>query len=159
MSMVIVTQNQYLLCNKIHHICLNEHVENNHYGSVDRYIKELTYNITILYVADSAANNGIGGNHRDELRECTVNIRGKVNAHKVYRDLIRQIRDQMPDQLFLDKAFENIIGYDLEMVEKDEEIELKKVQEQNDGVTKKVRRAGKAKRNGQKVLRKSKARR
>lgn len=158
MSIVIVTQNQYILASKIHHIVLNEnydHVDVG-YGHNRRSIKELTYNINILYVCDQGGS-GYNNATRDELKECNVSIRGKVNAHKVFRDLIRQIREQMPDQLFLDKALEGILSQSLDLIEKDEQIELKAAKEfLDDRSPKKVRRVRKTKGTGKTVLRKTK---
>lgn len=107
--MVIVTKNQYVLAHKIHHITMDQQISyqdvkiaNNKYKTV----KDVYYNITILYVPETNVNN----NNRDEVRECNVIIRGAVDAHKVFSSLIEQIREQMTDSLYLDKALENMLS-------------------------------------------------
>ena len=155
MSIVIVTQNQYLLASKIHYVNLNETSEviDLGYGAGRRQVKELLYSIHIVYSPD----NVTATSSRDDHRECNVAIRGKVNAHRVFRDLIRQIREQTPDQLYLDKALEVLLGKELSLVAEEEEIELKAAKElSGDRISKKVRRTGKKKRRNKKVLRKPK---
>lgn len=123
--MVIVTKNQYLLASKIHHITMEERIDynevnlgkNNVRTAVDKY-----HMITIIYSPDS--NTGSGSNHTrssEEVRECAVIVRGAVNAVKVFHDLVRQIREQMPDQLFLDTALERMIAdTDFDVIDKED---------------------------------------
>ena len=108
--MVIVTKNQYLLASKIHHITMSEHIDyldvRNSSGRMTS-VKNCWYNLSIIYSPETTQqghNNGLG--RGDEIRECAVQIRTAVDAHKVFRDLIQQIREQMPDQLYLDTALE-----------------------------------------------------
>lgn len=173
--MVIVTQNQYLLASKIHHITMDEQVNYQEVRGANgkqKTIADRYYQITIIYSPESVTNsNGNQIRSSDEQRECSVIIRGAVDAHKVFHDLIQQIREQMPDQLFLDKALERMIANaDFDLIEKadkrkkddlDSLFELRKLfgGTVNDRSTKKVRKPRKAKRRSKKVLRKSKARR
>jgi hypothetical protein len=157
MSLVIVTKNQYLLASKIYHITLNEETQ---YCDVRLPtgkligIKDETYHITITYVPDVASQNT-----RDDVRECVVTMKGKVDAYKIYKDLIRQIREQMPDALFLDKAFESLLGEaelaDIAESEKEYNnpfgLEFK-----DDRSTKKIRKPRKTKRTSKKVFRRAK---
>lgn len=164
MSFVIVTKNQYILASKIHHITMNEHTEyidiRNSSGRVVS-TKNNYFNITILYVPETTVqgHNGLG---REDLRECHVTIKSAVNAHKVFQDLVSQIREQMPDQLYLDKALERMIGsVDIKELEDQDKYLLEPSQQSsqrksNDSNSKKVRRTGKTKRRSKKVLRKSK---
>ncbi len=109
--MVIVTQNQYLLATKILHITMDEQTnyveirKNGAYHSA----REKYYQITIVYVPEAFSTNNHHQGH-NETRECTVNIRGAVNAHKSFNSLMEQIREQIPDTLFLDKAVEKMFG-------------------------------------------------
>lgn len=163
--MVIVTKNQYLLASKINHITMNEHTEYiDIRNSSGRVVSEKSsyYNICILYVPETTqvGHNGLG---REELRECNVHIKSAVNAYKVFKDLVEQIREQMPDQLYLDKALERMIGgVDIKELEQQDQYMLKASEQQSsqrksrDSNSKKVRRTGKAKRRSKKVLRKSK---
>jgi hypothetical protein len=142
--MVIVTRNHYVLAAKIHHVTLDEDIE--HIDIKDRRGRYLTvsrpkYVITIQYSPD------IGQNGRDEIRECTITLIDKCDAHSVYRDLVQQIRDQMPDELYLDQAIDRLLNqYSLE-----NKAESDKKEDQESGVlddrsTKKIRSSRKKKR-------------
>lgn len=160
MAIVIVTQNQYLIASRIHYINLNEsydYVEVGH-GRNRKSIKEFSHSIHIMYTPDSGTPSQSLSSSREDYRECNVSIRGKVNAHRVYRDLIRQIREQMPDQLFLDKALETLLGQELSLIEHEEkeELELAKAGS-NDRSSKKVRSTRKTQRRSKKVLRRAKS--
>lgn len=181
--MVIVTQNQYVLAAKIHHITMDENIDyvdarNKHGRNVS--VKNASYTITIIYVPDNPSNNS--SNRNDESRECTVVLRNAVTAHKIFKDLIEQIREQMPDQLYLDKALERMLaGVDSAKLEAQDASDAKddffslatapitkmkklrkllkataKRKKPNDRKAKAVRGLGKAKRGSKGVLRKTK---
>lgn len=162
MSLVIVTKNQYIIASKIHHIVLNEGYEYHDVrNSAGRMIgvRENTYQIHIIYTPDSSSNNNGRG---EERHDCTVTMRGKVDAYKVYKDLIRQIREQMPDALFLNTALERLLSdADFEAIANSEEQDKLECMEimKDDRRTKKVRKSRKAKRASKKVLRRAKRRR
>lgn len=161
--MVIVTQNQYILATKIHHITMDEqfdHKEIYLHNGRRKTVVEKYFQITVIYTPDTTAQQHNGNARHDEIRECSVILRGAVNAHLVFKNLIQQIREQMPDQLYLDKALENMLaGIDLNSLkEKDAEDKLL-LEIGNDRSAKTVRRARKTKRAGKAVLRKSKKRR
>ena len=166
--MVIVTKNQYLLASKIHHITIDENVN---YVDVRTTtgrtisLRDAHYVIQIIYAPENVNTNGNNVRNNDEFRECSITIRSAVDAYKVFKDLIQQIREQMPDQLYLDTALERMIaGTDMSsLVEKDENDEEDKftasltlVEKKNDARSKKVRRPRKAKRASKKVLRRTK---
>lgn len=161
MAIVIVTKNQYLLASKIHHITMTEqreYIDVRTNSGKFRSIKQEVYTICIYYTAEQS-QQGLGGS-RDETRSCEVALHGKIDAYKVYADLIRQIREQSPDQLFLDKALEDLLNqHSTEIKDMGKEnypfLEL----DDNDARSKKLRKPRKAKRRSEKVLRKSKARR
>jgi hypothetical protein len=157
MSMVIVTQNQYILATKVHSVTLDESrdwVE----VKVDKHtvsVRDAMYTINITYAPDTAsANSG-----RDEYRECSVTVHGKVQAYKLFKELINQIREQMPDVLFLNQALENLLNQDtLDMIGQEEINERKEEGARYDAFASKIRGVGKAKRKRKKVLRRSKKR-
>ena len=153
--MVIVTQNQYILASKIFHVTLNEEYDwksRSGNSSGRGMYREYKYTITVLYAPEVLTNNS-----REDKMECVVVIRGALNAYKIYKDLINQIREQLPDQLFLDKAIENILNQeDLEKIKIRDDNDLIEERLLNDAITNEVRRAGKAKRSRKKVLRRSK---
>lgn len=154
--MVIVTKNQYLLASKIHHVTLDEHVEfvDARAGGKLISVRNTHYTIHVIYSPDSInTNSGNNNSSRDEYKECNVTIRSKVDAHKVFNDLITQIREQMPDTLFLDKALERMLaGTDLDAAEiVDQRDRAKQALKDifggnNDRSTKKVRKPRKTKR-------------
>lgn len=162
--MVIVTQNQYILASKINHVTMDEQVNTlelinpngRRYSILDRY-----YQITVIYTPEnSQVQNQYGstaGNRGDEVRECTVIVRGAVNSHLVFKNLIQQIREQMPDQLYLDTALERMLtGIDLDSLkdkdsqEDDFKLEIKNATKPSPT---KVRKPRKAKRTSKKILR------
>ncbi len=168
--MVIVTQNQYILASKINHVTMDEQlhtielvgINGRRYSILDRY-----YQITVIYTPEaSQVTNNFGnnsGNRGDEIRECSVIVRGAVNAHLVFKNLIQQIREQMPDQLYLDTALERMLtNTDMESLkdkdskEDDFKLEIKNATKPS---TKKVRKPGKAKRTSKKVLRGARSKR
>lgn len=119
--MVIVTKNQYLLASKIYHITLDENVNyidarNKHGKNVS--VKQTNYTIQVIYAPEDLSTP----NHQQrnsEQRECSITIRSGVDAHKVFRDMVEQIREQLTDQLYLDKALEKMLGsIDLETMNK-----------------------------------------
>lgn len=128
-------------------------------------LRDAHYVIQIIYSPENVASNNGQLRNQDEQRECSVTIRSAVDAYKVFKDLIQQIREQMPDQLYLDTALERMIANTdmASLVEKDEEddedkfaVSLTVVEKKNDRRAKKVHKPRKAKRRNQKVLRKSK---
>lgn len=161
MSVVLVTPNMYLIASKILHITMDEHVNyievRQSTGKFKTHFDKY-FNINIIYETEVVSNQnpGFGGkSHSGDTRECSIEIRGATNAHKMFNNMIEQIRNQMPDVLFLNQAVEALFNQvDTKFLEdKDQE----KVKMNYDADTKKVRRAGKAKRAGKAVLRKSKS--
>lgn len=160
MSIVIVTKNQYLLASKIHHIVLNEghdYVDVRTKSGRTIGASESTYTINIIYTPEVTNVN----NNREERHECTVTMRGRVHAYRVYKDLINQIREQMPDQLFLNKALEQLLSEDdfIKIANAEAEDDRKCEETMYDRRPKKIRKPRKAKRNSKKVLRGPKRRR
>lgn len=168
--MVIVTQNQYLQASKIYHVIMDEQVNYIEFRKNGKYAsaREKYFQITIVYAPESYSTSGSGfsgGHQSSETRECCVNIRGAVNAHKVFNNLVEQIREQMPDTLFLREAVEKLLnGTNLEEISlKDKDFgdleqldkEHKSVRKPNKRATK-LHKSGKAKRGSKAVLRRAK---
>lgn len=169
--MVLVTQNQYILAAKINHITMDEQIQHQEVRStngryktrVDRY-----FQITVIYTPEASQNQqnfNSKGHNGEETRECSVILRGHVHAHNVFTNLIQQIREQLPDQLYLDTALERMIaGTDIEGLKGEDRkfedsdsfmLEAPSVKSSS----KKVRATGKAKRASKKVLRGTKRKR
>lgn len=149
--MVIVTSNHYLIAKSISHIVLDEFIDytdartrSGKYTSIPRP----RYDICITYIPEYAQR-------ADDTRECTIRLTSKAQAHIIYRDLISQIREQMPDQLFLDNVVDSILNqYDPEALSLKENKELMSYKEAlNDVESEEVRSIRKKKRRNQKLLR------
>lgn len=110
--MVIVTQNQYILAHKINHITMDEQVQYHEVRSSSgryRTVIDKYFQITVIYIPEQTQANSSNGREPDP-KECSVIIRGAASAHKVFANLIQQIREQMPDQLYLDTALERMLA-------------------------------------------------
>lgn len=162
--MVIVTQNQYILASKINHITMDEqlqHVEVRSKNGRCRTIIQRYFQITVVYIPEVSNGHGNNSANRgDDIKECSVIIRSAIDAYVVFKNLIQQIREQMPDQLYLDTALEKMLsGVDLDNLKNqdkthnDNQLEINHATKRS---TKKVRRTGKAKRASKKVLRRTK---
>lgn len=109
MSLTIVTSRTYLLCEAINHISLRAEPEriNNH--KIMPY-----YYIDINFVPLSRGNGGgsssLSSRNNDEDHQVCIKVIGEKVALRVYKEIVQQIREQMPDQMYLDKMVENILG-------------------------------------------------
>lgn len=163
--MVIVTQNQYILASKIHHITMDEQINYREVviNSRQNTVKEEYFQITIVYSPQDVNTQTQSHRSSDDMRECSVIIQSKFNAHKVFKDLIEQIREQMPDQLYLDKALERMLGsLDKEKMVEDYEGNAKHVllsmeEKRHDRKSKKIRGVRKTKGRGKGLLRPAKS--
>jgi hypothetical protein len=125
-NLVIVTKHCYLLCESINYISVEEAEEEKANNSLfvlpkkKKLKRKLTrqqqlmealetkarvYEITIDFVpvAHPASN---GGSRRDDRSAVTIMVRGYTECLALFKDMVHQIREQMPDQLYLDKLVE-----------------------------------------------------
>lgn len=181
MALVIVTQNQYIVASKILNICMDEQVNyvdvrlpsGKLSTGVERY-----YQIGVHYISEPM-NSHHSNQSSGDYRECSVILRGAKNAHAVFNSIIEQIREQIPDDLFLAKALEKMLGnMDEAVIEakdtnstfsirdskrkrpsKGKKMHILKEEEKRDSSSKKVRRTRKTKRASKDILRKPKKRR
>ena len=127
-QLVIVTESNYLICESIYHVTLdcvdtdNELVSaiNNAMKlqrklkvkptklqtSVNKAKERARYKITINYAPVPVSQN----TGRIDTRECDIVIYGFSNASRIFRDIVEQIREQMPDQLYLNKLVDKLLG-------------------------------------------------
>lgn len=122
-NLVIVSSHCYLLCEAINHITLDD-CDNESYDKVEYLTKSKKSGrsgklskkkemlnlkkwckITLNYVPATKSQNSRG----DDIRSVEILIQGKEIANTLYKEIISQIREQMPDQLFLDKLVDNIL--------------------------------------------------
>lgn len=133
----IVTDRLYLLTEKIHSIYVDEEMDHFQSSSGKRsYVPQ--FKIVINFVPIDANNSN---NIRND-NSATVEIRGFGRKRTVllFKDIVRQIREQCPDQLYLDKVIDNFLSQEVE----------------DDAGTKEIRRLGEEERRSKKVLRRSK---
>lgn len=159
MAIVIATRNQYILAKHIHSVVLTERFQTIEVNKNNKYYSIVlnTYEIQVIYTPDGPSSPQ---GRFDERADTSVTIIGKKNAYSVYGDLISQIREQCPDQLYLDKALErlldekNINKMNIEETEQ-EQILFKRIEKglSYDRSARKIRKTGKTKRTSKKVLR------
>jgi hypothetical protein len=119
MSLVIVTKQCFLLCDRIISIVLDEaHKEDT--GDEDTQYKRQSWSfrktaakekpsewfIEIKYIPEITSIQGRQNGGAISQRDfCSLEIRlfDKDEAFKLYSEIVHEIREQMPDQLFLDK--------------------------------------------------------
>ena len=142
MALVIVTKKCYISCEKINHITLQEEVEEINVRHEPFAIPY--WNIVIDFDPLSTPNTNL--NSRREDRLVSIKVGDLETAYVLFHDIVNQIREQMPDQLFLDKMVEKFLtGGALD-------------EDTIDGKHEKILGARKAKRKRKKVLRRSKSR-
>ncbi len=164
MSIIIVTKNQYICASQVHAVLLDE--EHNYIDVSEiprkvKRVKENVYTIKVTYTPeDSAVSQRSSSNNHgngDGTYEACVEIKGYKNAHDIFATLVNQIREQQPDQLYLQKFIDDLLTKtnEIEDVPEFELIpeELLKNEEDDDGSTNKIRGSGKAERECKRVLR------
>ena len=125
-ELVIVTPNCYLICEAIHHITVSDSDKEekqfitrrkpNRRGirktssKRNKAAQSKIYQITIEYVPLSNSQKNISmSNSNRETQTVTINVCGQERCYGLFRDMVSQIREQMPDQMYLDKIVEKIL--------------------------------------------------
>ena len=142
MGVVIVTKKCYIVAERIDNIVLD--CQWDEYG-------QAFWGINVRFIPIGGGNNVAsgysgGGGHGDNPQFMVIKVNDKVLAYQVFTEMVNQIREQLPDQLFLGKLTQSFLtGGPL-----DEPANKRS----NEGVSK----TRKSKRRSKKVLRKSKGR-
>jgi hypothetical protein len=136
----IVTDKSYIQTNKIHSIYMNEHYEDifsnrKHKGGI----------IYIIHVNFEPINPlGAPNLSRNDVMSIEMRIFGLKRATLMFRDMIRQIREQCPDQLYLDKIAENFLTGEIEDDPSPDEIcNPRKEKKRSKKVLRRAKRSGK----------------
>lgn len=132
-SIVIVTKQCYLICEAINYIAVNEirdsDAENalKNYGVNKRKVKKKTMNlrervkyhkteqlhkITIDFIAaptHSGPNAPRNGGTGSETSSVDITVRGNDRCMALYNSMVNQIREQMPDQVYLDNLIDKFL--------------------------------------------------
>lgn len=133
-EVIIVTKQCYLVAESINHISIHEMSESEKDDSLmwsapstrdRRRARKMTpkqklldslkkqaqlYQITINFTAGHQNQNSSSihkSGHGGSVDTVNITVRGYDRALELYQDMLRQIREQLPDKLFLDKMVEN----------------------------------------------------
>lgn len=132
-SIVIVTKQCYLICESINYIIVNEIYEDDAESDLSMFslrekprkkrktrrptkkeldlIESKQYNVVIDFVPINGINpnNGnkslIGNNHSVAIR-----VTGRSNCLELFSHMVEQIREQIPDHMFLDRMVEKFLA-------------------------------------------------
>lgn len=137
-SLVIVSSHCYLLCESIQHISMdiwsNDEYEINSDLSLNRRyhpkprkaksktakekeqlekIENAIYRISINFMPVGGSNNNnplSKGNYNSGDGRCVqFLVQGQKKAEGVYKEIVNQIREQIPDQVYLDKLVDKLL--------------------------------------------------
>lgn len=129
-GLVIVTDQCYLLCESINFIAVSEvEKKSDNFdflsgrskrkskrqkrgvdsGRANDNSEEALYEITIDFIPVNAQNVPSAHRRADDTSSVTIQVRGKSNCHDLYTAMVSQIREQMPDQIYLDKLVESFL--------------------------------------------------
>jgi hypothetical protein len=126
-SIVIVTSQCYLLAEAINYIVINEVDDSNDkewrprtvkarkmHGNnkVQReYIMERKpFHVVIDFVPKGTPQTAPKQSSSDESSVVTVTVQGLRRTLKVFQDIVTQLREQIPDELFLDRLVERFLA-------------------------------------------------
>jgi hypothetical protein len=127
-NVVIVTRQCYLLCESINYIAINEvdDERKQEYSSMTarRRKKKKTakqkaalaakqYNILIDFIPVNRTgvnfNSPSSNKNSDDSTTVAITVTGRERCGELFNDMVSQIREQIPDQLFLDKLVEKFL--------------------------------------------------
>jgi hypothetical protein len=100
---VIVTERLYIVAQKIHSMFVEEQVEEMRYRN--RTIQVPITTIKVQFEPINANPN----QRNDNQFGVDVKVYSRKKAISLFKDMVRQIREQCPDQLYLDKIAENFL--------------------------------------------------
>ena len=119
--MIIVTKRCLIKATHIHHITVEEEINRDAFkdgyshAKSKRDLKDTVealldskpncYNIVIRYVPSVTT-----GNTRDDTKECKIVTYDKEVAEGLFAEIVKQYREQNPDELYLNKIADNFLG-------------------------------------------------
>lgn len=136
---VIATDMMYLVGKRIYSIYIDEDIET-------RYVKRrkvdiASYLIKVTFEPDDLAQNP-NSSRSNDIMTVEYKVYGRSRALHAYRDIVQQIREQCPDQLYLDKIAERFLARSIE----------------DDACTAEICEIGETERRSEEVLRRTKGR-
>jgi len=138
---VIATDKMYVVAKKIYSIYLDEDIDLRYYGR--SRLTFFCYNIKITFEPDDAGNQTtITPSRSNDIMTVEFKVHGHSRAINVYKDIVNQIREQCPDQVYLDKIAESFLTR----------------REEDDPSTTEICESGKEERRSKTLLRRTKVR-
>lgn len=107
MSFHILTEKCFLTCEKVTAIVIEEALPEER-ASKSKKIKKpepLYYTITITYIPGNKNNNYDAGENCLEVR-----ISEKKKAISVFGEIVKQVQEQFPNEVYLDKLVNSMLG-------------------------------------------------
>lgn len=99
MALVIVTDRLFVKADRINSMNLSEEVRYVTKGKKD--VCEKYYQLCIEYEIDS--------NGHPQHNQVAFSLHSSKSAEAVFKEVVRQYRDQNPDELYLDKMVEELL--------------------------------------------------
>lgn len=105
----IVTSRNFILCEAVNHMtlqCEPDFVRN-------KFVNFYTIDIDFQPVSRNNQSSNTGGpfsSRGEEKGYVRIKVRGEETALRLFKELVRQIREQVPDAAYLDKMVENILS-------------------------------------------------
>jgi len=146
-TVAIVTSRCFVLAKAINNIVIRPNMD--HYGSKP----VMFYDIHIDYIPEDHGNQNNSHRNGEGQNVVVVRVRGEQSALKLFKELVQQMREQMPDQVYLDKMVENILDGKKDIFDAAEEQEKVKVRLRKD-IDKALRKLGKSKPTKKKTVKK-----
>jgi hypothetical protein len=107
---VIATEKMFINAKKIHSIFLDEEAD---YEIVKKNKKTLFYytlRINFTPTNEESLNHANNSSRYENIMCVDFKIYGHKRAVKLYKDIVSQIREQCPDQLYLDKIADTFLS-------------------------------------------------
>lgn len=121
-NLVIVTSRCYLICNAINYIAVNEcsdddesfeklsaRVKNKKKPSKTAIDEIRLYKVQIHFELANSGQNTNNSRHSDSTGAVEIQVRGKRLVEELFGSIVQQIREQLPDQKFLDQLVEKFL--------------------------------------------------
>jgi len=137
---VLITDRIYVVAERINFITITEEIKDIPSRDSIFYTKYFTLRVNFIPIVSTSIYATSNSGSKDDSIECEVFSHREVTS--LFRDIVQQIREQAPDQLFLDKAMESILKKELP----------------DDTSSTEICTVGEKKRRNKKVLRRSKPR-
>lgn len=108
----IVTSRSFILCESINFITMAAEPDWARGKITDYYVIEINYVPTKAATISNSNNNSSGfiNNNKDNTQTIHLKIIGETKALALVKELISQIREQIPDQPYLDSMITNILN-------------------------------------------------